>query len=486
MSIEELTRKAREIVALIDGVTGNSRENAVLAILNDVNEHGQLDNLLSVLREANAYDALFHKFQGAEFEGLLNVLGAGLTTTEERAKLLDKLSSNHRFRRRIRAATEPMFRAAERDGNLGELLKTITKEEIEQFEKRGMLAILRKPMIPSGDSPVPGGRVIGPMDLTEVAERSLIRGNDHKSVLLPYGGYDPTADPVIIVHGMQGKPAELKKIIDEFAGDERKQVYVFFYSDRKRSIDRSGDELALQIEALRVNYLVNKNPKVTIIAHSMGGIVSQAALNSMTKPDWLEKSYESPGLRESVIDEFDRVRLIALDTPWAGGMKHRRITPGRARRKGRRAFMDMIPRSRLMRRLDKVERDEGVSVHHIEAADKSQKDPHAMYYRGLNELDTEQQIVLRNFVLADEKQADEIMKRLAAEDSTLLNQLLALRRSEHFKPLKDALERESKFGTVTAYSVGQWIRAIVPTVSGDHATMLDNPDLLEKLEELDE
>ncbi len=109
--------------------------------------------------------------------------------------------------------------------------------------------------------------------------------------------YDPNKIPVIFVHGINGSPKDFSYIIPQL--DKSKfQPWIFYYP--------SGLRLQLIANFLNnsINNLVDKYhiKRLYIVAHSMGGLVSRAAIN--------ENLRSNP---HSVIKLF-----VSISSPWQG------------------------------------------------------------------------------------------------------------------------------------------------------------------------
>jgi hypothetical protein len=545
---DKLLPIAREIVQRTSGTVGNTKEKEILALLQSVDDE-PLDHLLVLVRNLGGYDALFDKFQGRKFKRLVTMLATRLETTDERVRLLNKVETSRK--RQTAGVAENLFKAAQADNNLDELFEGIAShdrgepdaddelanEVLEQLAKRmdayDLEAYLRAPYNTDA-SAVPGRRVLGPMDLTEVAEGALVKRNGGKGVLLPYGGFDAAADPLIIVHGMLGSAIELKKIIDRYVGESaipKKQVYIFLYDDLRRSIDRSGDDLAQEIEKLRVALLEYREPvsgdkatsgagaasgddpasdekfAVEIIAHSMGGIVSRAALNSMTAPAWFSGTNTDERSQPLAnTDNFEAVELVTIDSPWSGGAYRSPASPARGprrkveRRQNRWTIGDMVAKSPLMQDLHEAQLDENVELHSFEAAEDGPG--RVRHFRTLRNLDDAQMLKLRDFVLLGDRafaangeptaELNQLLARgerpgqLRRGDPALLNQFLALSEEASYPELKGAIERESEALEREDKQLGPAeVRTLVQqhilVMEGNHVTVLDNPKLHEAI-----
>ncbi len=137
--------------------------------------------------------------------------------------------------------------------------------------------------------------------LNEATEQEVLRQRGPS--LVAYGRFDPRARPVVLVHGIMGSGEEMSTWADRLTAEGR-QVYVFQYDDRGDYTTVSGQHLARELRGLWARTQHRDQP-LDIVAHSMGGLVSRVALNTLA-----ESGVERAG--------FPSVRVQALDTPLAG------------------------------------------------------------------------------------------------------------------------------------------------------------------------
>ncbi len=85
--------------------------------------------------------------------------------------------------------------------------------------------------------------------------------------------YDPKRIPVLFVHGIEGSPLNFTHLIGQL--DRSKfQPWVYYYPSGAR-LGRVADHLAQTMLELEVRHRV---PRVVVVAHSMGGLVSRGYL----------------------------------------------------------------------------------------------------------------------------------------------------------------------------------------------------------------
>jgi pimeloyl-ACP methyl ester carboxylesterase len=148
----------------------------------------------------------------------------------------------------------------------------------------------------------PNGRVL-PFDTTSLPEDDLLRPGG-KAALYALGGgpadFHPEREPLVLVHGIQGDPKVLQGVIDRFKTSDRYQLYVLCYDDfHGRRTSLNGKDFAEELASLQARTL-GPGRDVSIVAHSMGGIVTREALN------------------QTDASKLGNVRVFAADTPWSG------------------------------------------------------------------------------------------------------------------------------------------------------------------------
>jgi pimeloyl-ACP methyl ester carboxylesterase len=107
--------------------------------------------------------------------------------------------------------------------------------------------------------------------------------------------YDSTRTPVLLVHGVKGTPWDLHAI-DSSLDKKRFQVWVYFWPTGM-PINFSAAFLEQSLQEMKEEH---EFERIDIIAHSMGGLVSRAAIN-------MSIDYPLPV-----------GRFITISTPWNG------------------------------------------------------------------------------------------------------------------------------------------------------------------------
>ncbi len=180
--------------------------------------------------------------------------------------------------------------------------------------------------------------------------------------LASYGPFDPSREPVVLVHGVNDSPGDMMAIAERLCAEGR-QVLLFFYDDRHSSVTESAVSLAHELCMLRGCYPRSAGAEVDvdIVAHSLGGIVTRATLTT------LGRSGPEPARRAG----FSHIDVTTLDTPWGGSPR------GMPEHWGdlfdEQIYADMDAGSAMFRELREVPLPRGVSIHHVPATQAAGK-----------------------------------------------------------------------------------------------------------------
>lgn len=148
--------------------------------------------------------------------------------------------------------------------------------------------------------------------------------------------WDPARRPVLFVHGMGGTPRDFRTLIERL--DRSKyQPWVYYYPTGL-SLRFSAWGLDRLLRELEVRFGVRR---LDLVAHSMGGLVSRAALD-------LRRERGDPALVE---------HYVTLSTPWSGIPAARMSTLALTEAP---SWRDMIPDSELLRGLRTVPLDPAI------------------------------------------------------------------------------------------------------------------------------
>ncbi|HUL23613.1 MAG TPA: alpha/beta fold hydrolase [Thermodesulfobacteriota bacterium] len=112
--------------------------------------------------------------------------------------------------------------------------------------------------------------------------------------------YDPHKIPVLFVHGAVGHPGDWKYLVSSL-DRSRFQPWLVYYPTAPH-LDRLGRGLVRAIGALKVKYGFSE---LILVAHSMGGLVTRAALNYTIENVGTERATRVPA-------------FVSISTPWNG------------------------------------------------------------------------------------------------------------------------------------------------------------------------
>lgn len=322
------------------------------------------------------------------------------------------------------------------------------------------------------------GDVAGPEALDEAAEKALMTSRDGHGVIAPYRSYDRDAEPWVLVHGIHDAPSTLRGLAEKIAATRNRQVFFFFYDDAGRYLDRTGDDLARGLAEIAES---TKLP-IRLIAHSMGGVVARAAMNSLVKPDWmpthsavnnepLRGAEEAVRLENSKANLFQRLDLVAIDTPWHGFTDV--DVEVRNKMDRQMSYVDIVASSTLMRTLTQVDLPSHFSINQIEADNDAGGKPRDKVV-SLGEIDEEAFAALIQYFSG---QTEALKKHRRLE-----NQIRALEDEADGPALIARLGEEAAKGNLDRAKYMELTAEAVPRLSGCHVSILEHPDLLPEIE----
>jgi pimeloyl-ACP methyl ester carboxylesterase len=109
--------------------------------------------------------------------------------------------------------------------------------------------------------------------------------------------YDPDRIPVVFVHGLISTPFDWVQTINGLQADpeirKRYQFWVFAYPTGNPVLYSA---LRLREELAKVDKLYPNHKDYVLVGHSMGGLLSQAQVTSMTRADW-EQTLGEPAMQ---------------------------------------------------------------------------------------------------------------------------------------------------------------------------------------------
>ena len=112
--------------------------------------------------------------------------------------------------------------------------------------------------------------------------------------------YDPRKIPILFVHGATGSPADWKDVAARI--DRSRFQPWFVYYPAAPHLDRIGQQIVRAISGLAVKY---RPDRLVLVAHSMGGLVTRAALNYVMT-------------NASAGRELDVPLFVSISSPWNG------------------------------------------------------------------------------------------------------------------------------------------------------------------------
>ncbi len=151
------------------------------------------------------------------------------------------------------------------------------------------------------------GKTLGvSYNLTMIEDEPLLK-EGKQGVILPLGGEEEEpstqAIPLVLVHGINGRPQDMQALVQRFRTDKRYQLYIFAYDDMGRRTSENGLDLSRELEQIASH----TTGELVIIAHSMGGLVTRVALNQL-----------GPALERLPPAQRPHLRVLTVDSPWHG------------------------------------------------------------------------------------------------------------------------------------------------------------------------
>ncbi len=326
------------------------------------------------------------------------------------------------------------------------------------------------------------GHVAQPEHLDEASEKALVGQHDGHGVLVPYRNVDPCAEPWILVHGIHDAPDTLRMLADKILDKTDRQIFFFFYDDSGRYLDRTGDDLAKAL----VEIALSTTHSLRIIAHSMGGVVARAAMNSIVMPNWMptlsavnneplrgteEASKVGVRLAKPMAHVFRRLDLVAIDTPWHGFTDV--DVEVRNKMERQMSYVDIVASSTLLRTLTQVDLPKHFSINQIEADNDAAGKPRDKVV-SLGEIDDEAFETLMHYFGGNDS--------ALTKQRRLENQIRALEDEADGLELIAAFKQEAAAGRLDRTKYMEWTARAVPRLSGCHMSILQHPDLVPEIE----
>lgn len=112
--------------------------------------------------------------------------------------------------------------------------------------------------------------------------------------------YDPKKIPILFVHGATGSPANWKYLVGKL--DRNRFQPWFAYYPAAPHLDRIGDQVVRALSSLLIKY---RFERLILVAHSMGGLVTRAALNYVIENAGAGRLVNVPA-------------FVSISSPWNG------------------------------------------------------------------------------------------------------------------------------------------------------------------------
>lgn len=350
------------------------------------------------------------------------------------------------------------------------------------------------------------GPILQPGHINEAREQQLL-GHPPRARFVPYGSFDPSRPPVVLVHGINDSPGRLEDLASRLHRDGH-QVFLAVYDDHNLPPQRSGRQLAEDLQQLRERHY-GSDTRLDVVAHSMGGIVSRSMLNELQRPGSMgREALHDPPSRDhsaptSSLDNvpaptlqwgsparpstpeahltpragFSSIRMRTLDTPWDGfngptddvlnrpemALAQRMARGGTEQFAGGAAW-HMRAGSEMYDRLYRVPL-EGVELQNI-AAHQNSPD----HVRSVDDLNGQERLQLVRYLLHAETPNNHRMRNFA----------YSLQQDSRVQSLQRELQREVRAGNLSATDPNQtqaFINAYnraLPRTEGSHTSILND------------
>jgi pimeloyl-ACP methyl ester carboxylesterase len=135
--------------------------------------------------------------------------------------------------------------------------------------------------------------------------------------------YDPDRIPVVFVHGLISTPFDWVQTINGLQADpeirKRYQFWVFAYPTGNPVLYSA---LRLREELAKVDKLYPDHKGYVLVGHSMGGLLSQAQVTSITRADW-EQALGEPAMQ--IFATLNPADLVAKATTFKANPRIKRV-----------------------------------------------------------------------------------------------------------------------------------------------------------------
>ena len=294
-------------------------------------------------------------------------------------------------------------------------------------------------------------------DLHRIDENRLLDEQGRgtlRPIVHKHTNYAAERTPLVLVHGINGQPADMQAIAAGLEGDQY-QLYVWCYDDFQRRTSDNGRDLAGELQDLLRHTGARE---LLLVAHSMGGLVTRMALTVLADRGQLR--------------QLDRVRFVAVDSPWHGF--------GGPSDQGLERYFFAMSKPFLPNGLEDMRAGSAMFLGETQGSDYVAR-------RGLFGVELPEQVGVHLAFAATgsaimDYEESGLVDRLAtgdheALDRTQQHRLAALRQSAAFVAL------ESSWGAATPprAQILASLRQVFPSFPGDHTSVLSDSSLMEFL-----
>jgi pimeloyl-ACP methyl ester carboxylesterase len=135
--------------------------------------------------------------------------------------------------------------------------------------------------------------------------------------------YDPDRIPVVFVHGLISTPFDWVKTINGLQADpEMRKHYQFWVFAYPTGNPVLYSALRLREELAKVDKLYPNHKGYVLVGHSMGGLLTQAQVTTVTRSDW-EKTLGEPGMQ--LFATLKPADLVARATTFKANPRIKRV-----------------------------------------------------------------------------------------------------------------------------------------------------------------
>jgi pimeloyl-ACP methyl ester carboxylesterase len=154
---------------------------------------------------------------------------------------------------------------------------------------------------------VPNGRLL-PTKMFFFGEKQFLKDDGSAAIYAVANSpaeFRPEREPLLLVHGVVGGTGIFQDIVDRYKNNPNYQLYVVTVDALGRKASVCGEEIAQEMRAL-ARGTSGTGRDLTIVAHSLSGMVMRRAINELVAGD------------KRGIENYDHVRMVAVDSAWHG------------------------------------------------------------------------------------------------------------------------------------------------------------------------